>query len=144
VEVGEPDGAGDARQRGTRLGPHLGDEHAALACCVRDDGGDAAYVVVLELGRVLEEQQPESGRRWPVERRQSSSVGSRPASCARATHEVWACRRREASSSGAISTCSLIACNRFPQSGHVYVAGRLLWARRTAHHRACGGSVVLT
>jgi hypothetical protein len=47
---------------------------------------------------------------------------------------MCACRRRLASFSGAITTCSLIACSRFPHNGHVYVAGFWLCARRTAHH----------
>src|SRR4029077_19093986 len=66
--------------------------------------------------------------------RQSSSVLKVPALRARATHSVWSCRRRSASFSGAITTCSLIACSRWPQSGQVDVAGFLLCARRDAPH----------
>lgn len=40
------------------------------------------------------------------------------------------------SPSGAINACSDIACSRFRQNGHVYVAGFLLCARRTVHQRA--------
>lgn len=55
--------------------------------------------------------------------RQSSYVLNVPAFRAVSTHSVCACRLWLASFSGAITTCSLIACSLRPHSGHVYVAG---------------------
>jgi hypothetical protein len=55
---------------------------------------------------------------------------------------MCACRRRSMFPSGAITTCSLIACSSSSQNGQRYVAGRMLCARRSVHHRGLGEPLV--
>jgi hypothetical protein len=48
---------------------------------------------------------------------------------------MWAWRRFDRSSSGAIKACADIDASRFPQNGHVYVAGFRFCAARIDHQR---------
>jgi len=66
----------------------------------------------------------------------------RPWSRAAWTHSVCACLRRLVSPSGAMRTCGLIACSRYPQRGQRYVAGLRFWAART-DHQAAGSSFAI-